>query len=110
MNPTLNLPSLLCRADNLHLFYMMLRSKTTRVMQWSDQASHIEPMVGPSTGYTHDLISDNAKHNDVSLSNLPSPRGRLSLLYDLAYADADLDISCVVPYRGHPNYAFSLFV
>lgn len=57
----------LCRADCLNLFNMMVRSKTTREMQWSDQASRIEPMVGPSTGYTHDLISDNAKTNDVSI-------------------------------------------
>lgn len=59
---------------------MMLRSKTTRVMQWSDQASRIEPMVGPSTGYTHDLISDNAKHNDVSHSKLLSSLSKLHSL------------------------------
>ncbi|GAQ91588.1 hypothetical protein KFL_008130020 [Klebsormidium nitens] len=64
----------------------MLRSKTTRVTQWSDQASRIEPMVGPSTGYTHDLISDNAKHNDNGRIEVHSTLRHRSPLFDPRFA------------------------
>ncbi|GAQ80982.1 hypothetical protein KFL_000670390 [Klebsormidium nitens] len=37
--------SLQAWADNLALFSCIIRSKTTREMQWSDQAARIEPMV-----------------------------------------------------------------
>lgn len=55
-----------CRADVLEWFTTMTRSKTTREGELSDLSIHREDDIGPSPGYTLDIINDTGKTNEVS--------------------------------------------
>jgi hypothetical protein len=43
----------------------MTRSKTTRQAELSDLSIHLEDDIGPSPGYTLDIINDTGKTNEV---------------------------------------------
>ena len=60
------LSSSICRADVLEWFTTMTRSKTTREGEYTDLSIHLEEEIGPTPGYTLDIINDTGKTNEVS--------------------------------------------